>query len=269
MGVGMGPDQRGQMDAGVRRAAPRNTTLSAATGSRLRAHMGPGWAPLHPRWNRAGGGRTRSSRGATSPGTKRLHKRSVTQLPRPLLLSQQSSLSAAAPPAISLHVHRGGLVSSLRWPTPGGLWEEELGVEWSGFLPASSREGLTQTGRGTRSLPGLNTPPAAPSASRPSAKSDPAPSKDFLRRLPQSVQISDVWGSQREALRKGSPAHVPLTGATLSGQGLLSSRDNPHGAVCHHPAHAGCAGWKAPLRGQTRPSATWRCGAHLGWVPFK
>lgn len=97
MGVGMGPDQRGQMDAGVRRAAPRNTTLSAATGSRLRAHMGPGRAPLHPRWNRAGGGRTRSSRGATSPGTKRLHKRSVTQLPRPLLLSQQSSLSAAAP----------------------------------------------------------------------------------------------------------------------------------------------------------------------------
>lgn len=56
---------------------------------------------------------------------------------------------------------------------------------WSGFLLASSREGLTKTRRGTRSLPGLSTPlPAAPLGavlllSWPSAKSNPAPAKDF------------------------------------------------------------------------------------------
>lgn len=54
-----------------------------------------------------------------------------------------------AAPAISLHVQPGGLVSSLKWPTPGGLWEEELGVGWSGFLLASSREGLTKPRRGS------------------------------------------------------------------------------------------------------------------------
>ena len=100
MGVGRGPGQRGQMDAGGRSKmlppAP-NTALSAATGGR---------APLHPRWDWAGGGMTLSGRGATRPGTKRLHKLSVTQLPRPLMLSQQSGLPAAAP-AISLHVQRG------------------------------------------------------------------------------------------------------------------------------------------------------------------
>ena len=55
MGVGRGPGQRGQMDAGGRSKmlppAP-NTALSAATGGR---------APLHPRWDWAGGGMTRSS----------------------------------------------------------------------------------------------------------------------------------------------------------------------------------------------------------------
>lgn len=135
-------------------------------------------------------------------------------------------------------------------------------MEWSGFLPASSREGLTQTGRGTRSLPGLNTPPAVPSVLRPSAKSDPAPAKDFSCQLPQSVQVSDVWESQREALRKGSPAQVPLTGATLSGQGLLSSRDNPTGpsaTIRHAPVLAGT------LPSADRPGLPQPGGAGLTW----
>lgn len=155
MGVGMGPDQRGQMDAGVRRTAPpQHNTLSChwiPAPSGPRAHMGPRRAPLHPRWNRAEGGRTRSSRGATRPGTKRLHKRSVTQLPRPLLLSQQSSVPAAAPPSPRRYQPAraaGGLVSSLRWPTPGGVFGKRS-WGWSG--QASSQP---PPGRGSHRLGG-------------------------------------------------------------------------------------------------------------------
>lgn len=97
----------------------------------------------------------------------------------------------------------------------------------SAFLPASPEEGLTPgrpQGDGTPGLlSGLSTLPAP---------KDPDPGC-------QSVPIPGGLTVLGEALRRELPAQVPLTGATLRGPGLLSSRTTPHMGTCHRFTHLG------------------------------